>query len=59
MHNFYTVLNSTEGMVINTQDTNYTTGGTVINTQETNHTTRGMVINTQDTIITPLEEYGN
>ena len=35
-------------MVINTQDTNNTTGGMVINTEETNYPIRGMVINTQD-----------
>ena len=49
--------NSTGGMVINTQDTNYSTGGMVINTQGTNFSTRGMVINTQDTIFSFLTNF--
>jgi len=40
---------STGGVVITTQDTNYSTGGVVIITQDTNYSTGGMVINTQDT----------
>jgi len=41
-------------MVINTQETNFSTGGMVINTQETNYTTGGMVINTPK-LVTPPE----
>ena len=41
-------------MVINTQDTNNSTGGMVINTQDTNYSTEGMVI-TLRTLIFPPE----
>ena len=43
------LFNTRGGMVINTQDTNYSIGGMVINTQDTNYSIGGMVINTQDT----------
>ena len=42
-------------MVINTPETNYSTGGMVINTQETNYSTGGMVINTPK-LVTPLRD---
>ena len=40
---------STGGMVINTQNTYYSTGGMVINTLNNNYSTGGKVIITQDT----------
>ena len=42
-------------MIINTQNTNYSTGWMEINTQNTNYSVGGMVINTKDITIPPME----